>query len=65
MPAIDVTGLPEPVVQALQGMVDSLKEQFSGKNGESAKPYEYRPLKSRPGAVIGPITRESLYGDDR
>ena len=63
MPAIDVTGLPEPVVNALQQMVESMKEQFNKKNGVETQ--ERRPLKSVPGTVIGPITRESLYDEER
>ena len=59
MRAIDVEGLPEPVVQAVERMVDALRDQFRDEAG--ARPKVKLP--TRPGKVYGRLTREEIYDD--
>lgn len=56
---IDVDGVPEPFVQAVKKMVDTLREQFQDKEGERP-PVE---LPVWPGKVIGSLTRDEIYED--
>lgn len=56
---LDVEGVPEPFVQAVKKMVDTLREQFQDKESERA-PVE---LPVWPGKVIGSLTRDEIYED--
>lgn len=62
METIDVTGLPEPVVKAIEAMVESLRRQDSDRKDPTMRPRE---LPIKPGAVIEPLTRETIYDDGR
>jgi hypothetical protein len=56
---LDVEGVPEPLVQAVKKMVETLREQFRGNEGERP-PVE---LPVWPGKVIGSLTRDEIYED--
>jgi len=56
---LDVEGLPEPFVQAVKKMVDTLREQFNGK-GDKPRPAG---LLVKDGKVLTPLTREEIYDD--
>jgi hypothetical protein len=60
MQSIDVSDLPEPVVRALVETVRHLRAQLA--TGRPATPPKL-PLWR--GAVIGDLTREEIYDDDR
>lgn len=69
MDKINVTGLPEAVVRALEGMVETLRRQMTSST-EPAGPKDRGPasngmlrLDKRPGKVIGHLTREEIYDD--
>jgi hypothetical protein len=63
MDQIDVRGLPEPVAQALQTMVQRLREQLP-QNGEQAATERRKVcLPLWPGKVTGDLSREAIYGD--
>jgi len=65
MENINVGGLPEPVVRALESMVETLRRQMTGqpvttgpttRNGQVVLPRW-------PGKIIGKLTREEIYDD--
>jgi hypothetical protein len=58
MDTINVDGLPEPVVRAVEAMVQTLREQLA--KGEKKEPVEL-PLWR--GTVIGSLTRDEIYDD--
>jgi len=64
MEHINVRGLPEPVVRALENMVEALRKQWmsappkAGPSNNGALRLEHRP-----GKVIGRLSREELYDD--
>jgi hypothetical protein len=58
METINVEGLPEPVVRAVEAMVQTLREQLV--KGEKKEPVEF-PLWR--GTVIGSLRREAIYDD--
>jgi len=76
---LDVEGLPEPFVQAVKMMVDTLREELKGRDdkrrpvellikdgyvlGKDA-PHPPVELPVWPGKVIGSLTREEIYEDD-
>lgn len=60
MKAIDVEGLPEPIAQALQSVVETLRAQLREINGERREPVV---LRTRPGTVLGRLTRKEIYED--
>ena len=60
MQTIDVSDLPEPVAKALAETVQHLREQLATRK---AAPPPKLPVWS--GAVIGELTREEIYDDDR
>lgn len=61
MKHVDVTGLPDEITSAIQLMVDSLRAQL--RPMEMNGPQKTQPLLTRKGKVVGPINRESLYGE--
>ena len=59
MDTIDVSGLPEPIAQQLQAMVQALREQLS-----EEKPGKQRAkLPVWQGSVKGALRREQIYDD--
>lgn len=58
MQSIDVSGLPEPVAQAIALMVDRLKQQFAD---EVKSPEIALPLWQ--GGIRGTLGREEIYDD--
>ena len=60
MKVLNIEGLPEHVVRALQNMVNALRQEFG-----TPKTAETRPtlLPTRPGGVIGNLSREEIYDD--
>ena len=58
METINVEGLPEPVVRAVEAMVQTLREQLA--KGEKKEPVDL-PLWR--GTVIGSLTRDEIYDD--
>jgi hypothetical protein len=62
MDTIDVRGLPEPAIDALNTMVDCLRQKTSEPAPERRAE---RPIKiaTWPGQVLGPLTREEIYGE--
>jgi len=56
---VDVRGLPDQVVSALQVMVDSLRQQFV--QAEAPKQPVQLPLWD--GTVTGRLTRDEIYDD--
>jgi len=62
--AIDVSGLPEPLAQAIQKMIETLRAQFPRNGQPAATPTPGRvALPVWPGKVIGSLSREDIYGD--
>jgi hypothetical protein len=59
MKAIDVEDLPEPVAQALQVVVRTLRAQFRA----AEKPRERVELRTWPGRPIGTMSREEIHED--
>jgi len=59
MKTVDLEGLPEPVADAVVQMVERLREQFR------PRPAVRRPVKlhTRPGDVIGSLSRAEIYRD--
>jgi hypothetical protein len=60
METISVKGLPEPIVRAVEAMVQALREQLTNTKGQRKEPVEL-PLWR--GTVIGSLTREDIYDD--
>lgn len=64
METINVRGLPEPVVRALESMVETLRRQMTtdpaGKPGVKKTNGQ---IPRWPGKVIGALTREEIYDD--
>lgn len=64
MDTIDVRGLPDPLVQAIQRMVEILRDQLQENGKPAAMPAPRKvSLPVWPGGVIGSLRREDLYGD--
>jgi hypothetical protein len=59
MKAIDVEGLPEPIVQALAAIADALRHHLT--NGGLGEPRAPVDLPLWPGKVNGDLTREEIY----
>ena len=65
MENINVRGLPEPVVRALESMVETLRRQMTSqpqKQGQAAVNGQLA-LPRWPGKVIGTLSREEIYDD--
>jgi len=61
MKTIDVEGLPEPIVRAMETVVHTLREQLHGQD----KPRVRVELPVWPGEVVGHLTRAEIYEDAR
>ncbi len=61
MDTIDVRGLPEPVARALESLAESMKRQLN-RDQRRGSPDRVR-LTTRPGKVLGPLTRAEIYDD--
>jgi hypothetical protein len=59
MDTIDVSGLPEPIAQQIQAMVQALREQLSEEKPD--KPHVKLPVWS--GSVKGALGRKQIYDD--
>jgi hypothetical protein len=59
MDTIDVSGLPEPIAQQLQAMVQALREQLSKE--KTGKPHVKLPVWQ--GSVKSALRREQIYDD--
>ena len=57
METIDVSGLPEPVVRAIEAVVQALRQQ----QPQLPKKKEPRDLPRWDGQVLGKLTREEIY----
>jgi hypothetical protein len=62
MKVIDVEGLPDEIVQALEQIVQALRERVG--LGQEA-PRRQVDLPVWPGTVLGRLTREEIYEDQR
>ena len=60
MQPIDVSGLPEPIAQAIEAMVQTLRRQLA-QPAPANQPA--RDLPRWDGQVIGNLSREEIYGD--
>ena len=64
--SIDVSGLPEPYVRAVQAVVETFRRQIAAERGEMAREASPRPpvaLPHWPLGGIGNLTREEIYDD--
>ena len=62
--SIDVRGLPEPLVQALQRMVQALRGELPPDTQDTpARGRQKIKLPVWPGKVIGSLSRHDIYGD--
>jgi hypothetical protein len=59
MQMIDVSDLPESVAQAIEGLVQTLRQHLPYQ-GQQQRPIE---LPRWDGEVLGELTREEIYGD--
>ena len=59
METIDVSGLPEPIVQQLKAMVCILRKQLSGQKPKK----QQATLPVWRGTVTGSLTRNDIYND--
>ena len=57
MKSIDAEGIPESVAQAVAQLVEAIRAELQA-GGQSASRVD---LPTRPGSVIGGITREEIY----
>ena len=57
MDTIDVSGLPEPIVQQLQALVQAIREQLSEENVGKRR----AKLPVWQGSVKGALRREQIY----
>ncbi|HMP07843.1 MAG TPA: hypothetical protein PJ982_15950 [Lacipirellulaceae bacterium] len=62
MNTIDVTGVPSPIVDAVQAMVDRIRRAQGG-SGAASERDASRPLSLWSGGVRGELTREEIYED--
>ena len=61
MKTISVEGLPEPVVRAMEIVVETVREQLHA----SEQPRHRVELPNWPGKIIGALTRTEIYEDAR
>jgi hypothetical protein len=59
MKTINVDNIPEPVVHAMEVVVQTLREQFR----EADKPRPQGDLPVWPGMVVGSLSRTEIYQD--
>ena len=66
--AIDLTGLPDEVVNDVEAYVARLKKQYepdAPKGRATAAPRAHVRFNVQPGTVYGDPTREEMYDDER
>lgn len=56
---LNLDGLPEPFARAIEHLVHVAHEEFAKARPSSEK----KPLSTRPGHVIGNLSREEIYED--
>jgi hypothetical protein len=61
MKTINVEGLPEPLANALEAVVQAIREQVRPQG--RAEPRPKVKLLTKPGKVIGSLTRREIYED--
>ena len=59
MKTINVDNIPEPVVRAMEAVVETLREQFR----DVEKPRHRVELPVWPGKVLGNLSRTEIYQD--
>jgi len=59
MKTINVDNIPEPVVRAMEAVVQTLREQFQ----DTGKPRPRVELPVWPGKIIGSLSRTEIYQD--
>ena len=59
MRTINIDDFPEPWASAVEQMVENLRQQLKAK----PNPPERAKLRTRPGDVIGDLSREEIYRD--
>ncbi len=62
MNTIDVSGLPEPVAQAIQRIVETMRVRATEATGKSPQSPESMTLPIWHGTVIGSLSREEICG---
>ncbi len=61
MRTINVEGLPEPVVRAMEIVVETVRQQLNVDD----RPRSRLQLPVWPGKIIGPMSRTEIYEDAR
>jgi hypothetical protein len=59
---IDLDGSPDPVANAIAETVVNLKNRYRAKN-QQPPPKPLKDLPSRPGKVIGSLSRVDIYDE--
>jgi hypothetical protein len=59
MKTINVDDIPEPVIRAMEVVVQTLREQFH----DAEKPRPQVDLPTWPGNVVGNLSRTEIYQD--
>ena len=59
MKTINVDDIPEPIVRAMESVLETLRQQFH----DADKPRHRVELPDWPGKVIGSLSRTELYRD--
>ncbi len=67
MQTINVEGLPEPIAQALEAFAQTLRDRLHRAATLATQTGQRNrvQLPTRPGKVIGSLTREEIYGNGR
>ncbi len=68
MESIDVSDLPEPFAQAVKAVAETFRRQLAVKEARGEEPGKKASpgkLSVCDGAVIGNLSREEIYDDDR
>jgi len=65
MNQINVDGLPEQVIHALETMIQTLREEYKYQQPEKYATKEFRPLPTVREKAIGSLSRRDLYEDGR
>jgi len=65
MNQINVDGLPDQIIHALETMIQTLREEYKNQQHEKYAPKESQPLPTVRGKVIGSLSRRDIYADGR
>ena len=60
---IDVTGLPEQVVEDIQNLVESIRKNLPGRGSQPPTDPTGGGLPRWEGTVLAPLSRRELYDD--